>query len=92
VRDLVVSLYTSSVAVGTPEMKNDGVDINNSGEFPDITQSILAAQEIDPIITRNHKLSPPAEPGQIAKYIDKLLDYSAMSIWLDEEWIVQFTL
>ena len=39
-RDLVVSLYTSSVEVGTPEMKNDGVDIINSGEFPDITQSM----------------------------------------------------
>ena len=40
VRDLIISLYTSSVEVGTPEMKNHGVDIINSGEFPDITQSM----------------------------------------------------
>jgi len=39
VRDLVVSLYTSSLEVGTPKMKNHGVDIFNSGEFPDLTQS-----------------------------------------------------
>jgi len=33
VRDLVVSLYTSVVAVGVPETKNDGVNFISSSKF-----------------------------------------------------------
>ena len=38
VRDLVVSLYTNEVAVGTPEVKNHEVDFVSSDKITDVTQ------------------------------------------------------
>jgi len=43
-RDLVVSMYTNKVAVGTPEIH--GVDFVSSDEFADITHFIYTSNNL----------------------------------------------
>ena len=56
VRDLVVSsLYTNEVAVGTPEIKNHGVDFVSSNKITDVTQFIYTCNNVY-LQRRGHKV------------------------------------